>query len=732
MRLPVLSLWFLALVAATAAHAQPQPASPGYAIRALDGDQVLGEHFAVVPPVSTGTWVGFYYLADEQRLWVAGCSGTSCAPTRAINASGERGAYVSAAVRPAPSNLPIVAYYDVANGDLRLTACIDLNCSLSSVERTLDAAGDVGAGTAIAVDPATGLAVVAYHDVTNAVLKLYRCSVADCASGSAVVLDGTMSQRGARPSIAFGAGGALFVAYEDAGTGEVRLGRAVAPFTTLSSVPVGPGSEPALTVDGSGFADLVYRGPLDTLQRVRCTDATCSMAIQQTLAGAAQGFAPSAARTAAGNLYVVHQDQASNTVVGRLCNDAACSNPQVVPFETGAGLGGRSVALRYADGRPLALYRDANRADVRAAQCTTTACTTIVRRIAINGLPAVRARVVVRPDGRPLPIWMRPGTGLEPRLGVCADITCSSLQRRAIGGGNGDNSGRPAVAVRPDGRPFAFYSTFGGNQAWDCADSECTSGTARSVAGFGNASGQATELVLRADGRPVMAYVRASINDVFAFLCDDIDCTSGTERLLADEPSGSGESINHLSLLMGPGDRPVVMYARSGGGSDLLRYARCDDPACLTTSVRTVGTDPTFFGAPMALRADQRVAFLEFLSGSRNLGICADGDCSTVARFPLAGISDINLGLALLPGDRPVFDGGTIANGGYYRCSDATCTSFPRTPVIVDVGGPNRGFTGPVALNAEGQPVIAFDEQDLLDTWLAAPIPDRILIDGCE
>ena len=154
MRLPVLLSWLLAFAAATAVHAQPQPASPGYVIRALDGDQVLGEHFAVVPPVSTGTWVGFYYLADEQRLWVAGCSGTSCAPTRAINASGDRGAYVSAAVRPAPSNLPIVAYYDVANGDLRLTACIDLNCSLSSVERTLDAAGDVGAGTAIAVDPA--------------------------------------------------------------------------------------------------------------------------------------------------------------------------------------------------------------------------------------------------------------------------------------------------------------------------------------------------------------------------------------------------------------------------------------------------------------------------------------------------------------------------------------------------------------------------------------------------
>lgn len=741
--MPSSSRWILLFAACAAisslpAVAQPVPA-PGYAVRTLDGDNDLGEHFTVVPRSIADNWVGFFHMADEGRLYSASCNGLSCQLNRPMTLAGpNRGQHVSAAPRPAASGNPIVAYYNATTGDLMSTACVDQTCSINSTERTLDATGNVGVGTATAVDPATALPAIAYYDADNGDLKVYRCASADCSTGSAIVADGS-GNRGRNPAIAFGSG-AMWLAYDDITTGEVRLAVSISPFNTFSSFSLGLGTDAALSMDASGFADVAFRGTANnTLERVRCNNSPCSNSTQQTLAGSGRGFAPSTTRLPNGNLLVSYQEQATGTVFTAACNDVACSAPTVATMDSGTGFGATSVVLAYANARPVVLFRDAVRADVRAAQCTTPACTAFLRRLVLNGVAARAARVAVRADGRAVAVWQRTGSGLQTALATCADALCTAPVRRQLLGGNGDNGSRPAVAIRPDGRPFAFYSTFGGTEAFDCADTDCTTGTTRGASGFGSGTSQFTELALRADGRPVLVYFRAATNDVFAFVCDDVNCTTGTERLLSNEADQSVEStqLANFSAAIGPGDRLAVVYSRSsqptpGNFAGAVRFVRCDDASCNSASVRSVGDASTIFATPMAIRSDGRPVFLEFNNGPRTLATCADPDCAIVDRSVLTGINDVHYGLRLRAGNLPVFDGASIGNLGYWTCNTDTCASFQRSPVMSDTSVPNRQFAGPLSLNASGQPVIAAEESDSGDVFLAVPLPETIFANGFE
>jgi hypothetical protein len=717
--------------------AQAQP-GPGYALRTLDGDNDLGEYFAVIPRSTPDNWVGFFYMADEQRLFSASCNGLSCSINRPMTATGNRGSYVSAALRPVGGN-PIVSYYNLSDGDLMLVACVDSTCSVNATERTLDSVGNVGQGTAIAVDPSTGFAVIAYYDVSNADLKVYRCTAADCSSGSAVTADASGTDRGRNPSVGFGSG-ALWVAYDDSSTGEVRLGFSLPPYTVFNSFSLGPGTDPSLTIDSSGFADVVFRGGASsTLERVRCLNAACSSSAQQTLQGAGRGYTPSATRLPNGNLLVSHQEPGNGTVWATLCNDGACTAPNLVVMDSGQGFGGNSVALTYANGRALVHFRDSVRADIRVAGCTTPACSAFNRRTALNGVVARGARVALRSDGRAVSVWQRTGSGLQVALATCPDLACSIPARRQLLGGNGDNSSRPAVAVRPDGRPFAFYSSFGGTEAFDCGDSDCSSGTPRSVSGFGNSTGQVTEMALRSDGRPVMVYTRADLADVYAFVCADINCSSGVERLISNEPDQSVEStqLGPFAVQIGSGNRLIVLYGRStqpspGNFVNVTRFVRCDDTDCSSASVRTVSTDQPFFGLPLAVRSDGRPLFVEYNNSPRALASCDNADCSSVTRFPLTGVTDIHYGMGLRSGDFPVFDGGTIGSIGAWVCNSPSCSSPLRSTLISDTGSASRQLYGPLVLNASGQAVVAAEETELADVYLAVPMSNSVFANGFE
>ena len=88
------------------------------------------------------------------------------------------GQYTSIAI--GTDGLPVVSYYDTANGNLKVAKCVNAACTGGATITTVDSAGVVGTYTSIAIGT-DGLPVVSLpHDATNGDLKVVKCSNAAC------------------------------------------------------------------------------------------------------------------------------------------------------------------------------------------------------------------------------------------------------------------------------------------------------------------------------------------------------------------------------------------------------------------------------------------------------------------------------------------------------------------------------------------------------------------------
>jgi hypothetical protein len=125
-----------------------------------------------------------YYDARGGDLKVANCDRDRDCTTKSIqivDSTGDVGQYSSLVLVPVrdprgqvTGQRPLVSYYDVTNGDLKVAYCGDDFCSRGNAIQTLDSAGDVGQYTSLkwelGSDP-----TISYYNATNKDLKLVTC-----------------------------------------------------------------------------------------------------------------------------------------------------------------------------------------------------------------------------------------------------------------------------------------------------------------------------------------------------------------------------------------------------------------------------------------------------------------------------------------------------------------------------------------------------------------------------
>ena len=113
-------------------------------------------------------------------LKVAKCADAACsAPSTitTIDSPGDVGYLVS--ITLGQDGLPIVSYFDNTNKDLKVAKCANPACTGASTISVVDSIGDVGWFTSITLGT-DGLPVIAYHDITNGDLKVVKCSSPTC------------------------------------------------------------------------------------------------------------------------------------------------------------------------------------------------------------------------------------------------------------------------------------------------------------------------------------------------------------------------------------------------------------------------------------------------------------------------------------------------------------------------------------------------------------------------
>ena len=236
-----------------------------------------------------------YYDVTFADLTLATCTANcgTASPTWQIvtvDSFGVVGQYASLALDSAGN--PIISYYDFSNGDLKMATCT-ANCSGASPTWQIvvvDSANDVGRYTSIQLD-GSGRPVISYYDVTAGNLKLATCT-ANCATASPtwqiVTVDNSADDVGQHTSLRVNASNRPVISYYDATAAKLKLATCTASCATASptwqivtvsdaATDVGADSSLRLTLFGNPVISYYADAPDRDLKLATCT-ANCATA----------------------------------------------------------------------------------------------------------------------------------------------------------------------------------------------------------------------------------------------------------------------------------------------------------------------------------------------------------------------------------------------------------------------------------------------------------------------
>ena len=227
-----------------------------------------------------------YYDQGNFDLKVLKCGNAACTSGNTkttVDSTGDVGQYTSITV---PSDgFPVISYYDTTNGDLKVVKCSVASCATGSTLTTVDSTGNVGQYTSIAIYPTTGYPVISYYDVTNTNPKFVKCGNASCSSGNNIInLDNGVfgTNDGQYTSIAIGNDGLPVVTFYDASNtrlGFSKLTNAALTSSNGTSVQSGGsnGTHTSVAVPTSGHPIASYYDATNgNLKVVKCGNPSCS------------------------------------------------------------------------------------------------------------------------------------------------------------------------------------------------------------------------------------------------------------------------------------------------------------------------------------------------------------------------------------------------------------------------------------------------------------------------
>ncbi|MDO8582114.1 MAG: hypothetical protein Q7S16_04560, partial [bacterium] len=152
--------------------------------------------------------------ADELR--VAKCSNDACTASSVVIVDSDGNVGAQPSITIGIDNLPVIAYYDATNGNLKVAHCANASCSSVDSITTLDSTGLTGQTPEIMIG-ANGLPIIAYYDASNANEKIAICSTLSCSASSVRTLD-SVGDVGYYQTSALGADGLPIIAYNEIAT----------------------------------------------------------------------------------------------------------------------------------------------------------------------------------------------------------------------------------------------------------------------------------------------------------------------------------------------------------------------------------------------------------------------------------------------------------------------------------------------------------------------------------
>jgi hypothetical protein len=220
-----------------------------------------------------------YYDNTNHVLKVVKCTNASCSASNTpttVDSTALVGFYTSITI--GTDGFPVISYYDVTNGHLKVVKCSNASCSASYTPTTVDSGANMGTYTSIAIG-SDGNPVISYNSVTPSYLKVAKCGNTACSGGTTLTTVDNMEMSDFT-SITIGADGFPVIAYHDFVSGSLKLAKcgdaACSSNTILTLVEGGPsaGQYPAITIGTDGFPVISYYANYH-LKVAKCVNQYC-------------------------------------------------------------------------------------------------------------------------------------------------------------------------------------------------------------------------------------------------------------------------------------------------------------------------------------------------------------------------------------------------------------------------------------------------------------------------
>ena len=226
--LPVISYHDITNRDLKVAHCGNAACSAANTITTVDSAGDVGQSTSVTIGADGLPVISYEKLFFDGDLKVAHCGNAACTAGNTIttvDSAGDVG--TSTSVTIGAQDLPVIAYVDDTNDDLKVARCGDAACSTpcgvgGTTCTTVDSAG-IGNGLQSATIGADGLPVISYWDVTNQDLKVAHCGNAACNASNSLTTVDNGGDAGTYSSVTIGADGLPIISYYDSTNVDLKV-----------------------------------------------------------------------------------------------------------------------------------------------------------------------------------------------------------------------------------------------------------------------------------------------------------------------------------------------------------------------------------------------------------------------------------------------------------------------------------------------------------------------------
>ena len=383
--------------------------------------------------------VGGKKLADLDSRYASGLSQTPpiqnprANSITTIDSTGIVGLYSSIII--GTDELPVLAYYDQTNHDLKVAKCTNAACSSGTIFSSVDSTGDVGTGSSITIGT-DGLPVISYYDTTNADLKVAKCANIACSGINTITTVDSTGDVGLYSSITIGTDGWPVISYFDRTSGRLKVAKCGNTSCT-SSTTTGNifstavmGQFTSITIGSDGLPIISYYDNTNlngNLRVAKCNNADCSSYSSTPIVG--NGSQSSITIGSDGLPIISYFGLTTGDLKVVKCANTSCSSNSIFIIDSG-GVGEFSSITIGTDGLPVISYYDNTNRTLKLAKCTNAACssgsfiTTVDHPVVVNGSLGEYTSITIGADGLPVISYFDNVNVGHLKVAKCANQFC--------------------------------------------------------------------------------------------------------------------------------------------------------------------------------------------------------------------------------------------------------------------------------------------------------------------